>query len=220
MSRDTLQLDTALRDYLLEMSLREPEALRRLRERTGELDMARMQISPEQGQLMAVLMRALGARRVIEIGTFTGYSAARLALALPEDGRVITCDVSAEWTAIATEAWREAGVAERIELHLRPAIETLDQLLAQGSAGSFDFAFIDADKSSYGAYWERSVELVRSGGMVAVDNVLWEGRVIDDADHDRDTVAIRELNRRVRDDRRVEAAMVPIGDGLTLAVKL
>src|SRR5713101_4335517 len=172
MSSKHLELRGELWDYIREMSLREPEVLRRLREETAPLPMSRMQISPEQGQLMGLLMRLLGARMTLEVGVFTGYSSTSVALALPDDGRIIACDVSGEWTSIARRYWREAGVAHKIDLRLRPAIETLDALLAEGRAGSFGFAFIDADKSNYLNYYERCLKLVRPGGLIAVDNVL------------------------------------------------
>ena len=178
-----------------------------------------MQISPEQGQFMALLVELLNARRVLEIGTFTGYSAARMALALPEDGSILTCDTSPEWTEVACRAWQEAGVAGKIDLRLAPALETLDGLLESGEAESFDFAFIDADKTNYLAYYERCYDLVRQGGLIGIDNVLWSGRVVDPAVDDADTEAIRALNRRLHRDHRVTLSLVPIGDGLTLARK-
>jgi caffeoyl-CoA O-methyltransferase len=218
-TRRTLPLGDELRDYLLEVSVREPEVLRRLREETARLEEAEMQIGPEQGQLMALLVELLGARRVLEVGTFTGYSALVVALALPEDGRVVTCDVSEQWTAIARRYWDEAGVSHKIDLRLGPALATLDALLAEGQAGSFDFAFVDADKENVGAYYERVLALVRQGGLVAVDNVLWGGRVIDPEARDADTEAIRALNAALKLDHRVTLSVVPIGDGLALARK-
>ncbi|HVS63552.1 MAG TPA: class I SAM-dependent methyltransferase [Thermoanaerobaculia bacterium] len=220
MSTRTLQLDDRIHDYLLRFGVREPELLARLREETAGLgELSRMQISPEQGQLMALLVRAIGARRILEIGTFTGYSALRMALALPEDGVVVACDVSEEWTTIARRYWREAGVAAKIDLRLAPALETLEALSAEASP-SFDLAFIDADKGNYRAYYERCLELVRSGGLIAIDNVFWHGDVADDEKRDEDVTAIRELNAVLRDDDRIEISLVPIGDGLTLALKL
>lgn len=221
MSRQTFGLDDALHDYLLEVSLREPDLLRRLREETGRLEMARMQISPEQGQLMGLLLQLLGARRTLEIGVFTGYSTLVTALALPEDGRVVACDISEEWTAIARRYWAEAGVADRIELELAPAVETLEALRSRPDpdAGRFDFAFIDADKESYAAYYEHALALLRTGGLIAVDNTLWGGRVADPADTAVSTEAIRAFNRTLRDDPRIDLSLVPIGDGLTLARK-
>jgi len=179
-----------------------------------------MQITPEQGQFMQLLLRTLGARRTIEIGVFTGYSALCTALALPADGQVIACDVSEEWTAIGRRYWLEAGVADKIDLRLSPAVETLDALLADGQAGQFDFAFIDADKDNYDAYYERCLQLVRPGGIIAVDNVLWHGDVIDPSKQDPDTVAIRALNRKLHLDPRIELSMLPMGDGLTVARRL
>ena len=220
MSTRTLQLDDRIHDYLLRFGVREPQLLARLREETAALgELSRMQISPEQGQLMALLVRAIGARRVLEIGTFTGYSALRMALALPEDGSVVACDVSEEWTDIARRYWREAGVAAKIDLRLAPALDTLEALRAEASP-SFDLAFIDADKGNYRAYYERCLELVRTGGLIAIDNVLWHGDVADPEKRDEDVTAIRELNAALRDDDRIELSLVPIGDGLTLALKL
>ena len=219
MSRRTEPLTDELYDYLVRVSLREPDVLRRLREETAQLEQAAMQIGPEQGQLMALLVELLGATRVLEIGTFTGYSALAMALALPESGRVVACDVSEEWTRVARRFWAEAGVSHKIDLRLAPALETLDALLADGRAGDFDFAFIDADKENYATYFERSLELVRVGGLVAIDNVLWSGKVADPEVTDADTQAIRSLNAKLKDDERVSLSLVPIGDGLTLARK-
>jgi caffeoyl-CoA O-methyltransferase len=218
-SRRTESLTDELYDYLIRVSLREPEVLRRLREETAQLDQANMQIGPEQGQLMALLVELLGAERVLEIGTFTGYSALVMALALPDDGRIVACDVSEEWTRVARRYWAEAGVAHKVDLRLAPALETLEALVSEGRAGSFDFAFIDADKENYAAYYERALELVRVGGLVAIDNVLWSGKVADPEVTDADTEAIRALNAKLKDDRRVSLSLVPIGDGLTLAMK-
>lgn len=219
MSVRTLNLTDELYAYLLREGTRESAVAQRLRAVTAELPTAGMQISPEQGAFMQMLVRMLGVRRALEIGTFTGYSALVVAEALPAGGRLVACDVSAEWTAIARRFWAEAGVAERIELHLQPALATLDDLLAHGQAGTFDFAFIDADKSSYHAYYERSLQLLRPGGVIAVDNALWGGAVADPAQNDANTVAIRALNHQVREDPRVDIALVPIGDGLLLARK-
>lgn len=219
MSRRSTPLDERLYDYLLTASLREPEVLRALREETAGLDQANMQISPEQGQLMALLVELLGARRTLEVGTFTGYSALAVALALPGDGQVVACDVSEEWTAVARRWWERAGVADRIDLRLGPALDTLDRLLEEGAGGSFDFAFIDADKAGMQGYYERALRLVRTGGLVAVDNTLWHGKVADPAVDDADTEAIRRFNEKARDDERVTLSLVPIGDGLTLARK-
>jgi predicted O-methyltransferase YrrM len=219
MSTRTLELTETIHRYLLEVSLRESPLMRRLREETGRMPNAQMQISPEQGQFMALLVELTGARRALEIGAFTGYSALCVAGALPEDGRLICCDVSEEWTAIARRYWSEAGLSGKIDLRLAPALETLDALLDQGSAGSFDFAFIDADKTSYDAYYERVLRLLRPGGLVAFDNVLWGGRLADPDHHSPDAQALRALNLKVRDDPRVTCSMVPIGDGLYLARK-
>jgi caffeoyl-CoA O-methyltransferase len=179
-----------------------------------------MQISPEEGQLIALLVRLLGARKTLEVGVFTGYSAMVVAKAMGPEGKVIALDISEEFTAIARRHWAKAGVADRIDLRLRPAAETLEALVAAGESNTFDFAFIDADKPNYDAYYEYALRLVRCGGLIAIDNVLWDGKVIDSADHSAHTVAIRTINRKIRDDNRVEVSMVPIGDGLTLALKL
>lgn len=205
--------------YIRRVSLREPDVLSRLREETASHPRVSMQISPEQGQFLALLIHMLGARRTLEIGVFTGYSSLVVALALPEDGRVIACDVSEEYTSVARRYWREAGVEGKIDLRLRPALETLNNLIALGQAGSFDFAFIDADKENYGNYYERCLTLVRPGGLIAVDNVLWSGRVIDAADEDADTRAIRAFNQKLLADERVWLSLLPIRDGVTLAVK-
>jgi caffeoyl-CoA O-methyltransferase len=218
-TRRTPPLSDELYAYLLDVSLRDREVLRRLREETAGLEHADMQIGPEQGQLMALLLELLGARRVLEIGTFTGYSALVMALALPEDGRVVACDVSEEWTSIGRRYWEEAGVAHKIDLRLAPAAETLQALLADGREGTFDFAFIDADKEGYDRYYELALRLVRTGGLVAIDNTLWEGKVADPSATDADTEAIRALNAKLRTDERVTLSLLPVGDGLTLALK-
>lgn len=220
MSNKTFTLSDDLYAYLFENSVREPDILRRLREETARDSMARMQIAPEQGQFMQLLVRLMGARRYLEVGVFTGYSSLAVALALPANGRIVACDVSDTWTKVARRYWAEAGVAEKIDLRLAPALQTLDGLIAGGEAGSFDFAFIDADKTSYRAYYERALTLIRVGGLIAVDNTLWEGRVADPKARDADTQAIRDFNRHLRDDRRVHLCLVPIGDGLSLALKL
>jgi caffeoyl-CoA O-methyltransferase len=178
-----------------------------------------MQISPEQGQLMALLVRMLGARRCLEVGVFTGYSSLAVALALPPEGRVIACDISETFTRIAREFWDKAGVADKIELRLAPALETLETLLDQGQAGCFDFAFIDADKVNYGAYYERSLALLKPGGLIAVDNTLWSGRLSDPDAEDTDSLALAAFNKRLHEDQRVDISLIPIGDGLTLALK-
>jgi O-methyltransferase len=219
MSSKTLFLPERLHDYLLECTLRETPVQRALRAATKKVPRAGMQISPEQGSLMQLLVRLTGARRCLEIGTYTGYSALAVALALPAQGRIVCCDVSEPWTAIARRYWKLARVARKIDLRLAPALETLDQLLAEGKAGRFDFAFIDADKANYQRYFVRCLKLVRRGGLIAVDNTLWGGRVADRKAKDADTRAIRAFNRKLARDRRVEMAMVPIGDGLSLARK-
>ncbi len=219
MGTRTIGLDDALQGYLHRASLREPEPLQRLREETARLPHARMQISPEQGQLMGLLVELVGARRALEVGVFTGYSSLCVALALPADGELVACDVSAEWTAMAERYWQLCGVSHKVRLHLAPASETLARLVANGEAGTYDFAFIDADKPRYGEYYERCLELLRPGGLVAVDNALWSGRVADDAVQDGGTRAIRALNERVHGDERVTASLVPIGDGMLLARK-
>ncbi|UCE89645.1 MAG: class I SAM-dependent methyltransferase [Pseudomonadota bacterium] len=219
MSNKTFTLSEDLYDYLLDVSLREPPILRRLREETAADPMARMQIAPEQGQFMALLLQLTGAARVLEVGVFTGYSSLCMALALPPTASLVCCDISPEWTAVARRYWREAGVEAMIDLRLAPARETLDTLLVEGHADSFDFAFIDADKENYIDYYERVLKLVRPGGLVAVDNVLWSGSVVDKTIQDEPTQAIRAFNAHVRDDRRVALSMLPIADGLTLAMK-
>lgn len=219
MSNQSLALTSDLYRYLLEVSLRESQVLRELREHTLRMPEARMQIAPEQGQFMALLARLLGARRALEIGVFTGYSALCVASVLPPDGRLIACDISPEFTRVAQEYWARAGVAERIDLCLAPAAETLAALLAAGDAGTFDMAFIDADKTGYAGYYEQCLALLRPGGLILVDNVLWNGRVLDAASSDADTRAIQAFNRQVQGDARVDLSLVPIGDGLTLLRK-
>ena len=212
-----LPLDDRLYAYLLDETVREPELMARLREETRGMPNATMQISPDQAQFMGLLVRLIDARRALEIGTFTGYSALAVALALPAEGRLICCDVSEEWTGIARRYWREAGVADRIDLRLAPAADTLAKLIASGETGSFDFAFIDADKENYDLYYEQCLKLVRPGGLIAIDNALWHGAVADPACNDVDTTAIRALNRKLRDDPRVDMVLLPVGDGLLLA---
>ena len=201
------------------VTLREPALLARLREETAHDPRSSCQISAEQGQLMALLMHSIGARRTIEIGVYTGYSALVVALALPDDGRVIACDINEEWTSIARRYWREAGVDGKIDLRLAPALETLDSLIANGQANQFDFVFIDADKPNYANYYERALVLLRPGGLIGVDNVLWSGRVIDASFDDPDTLAIRAFNEGIKNDDRVWPSMLPVRDGLTLACK-
>ncbi|MEX1074420.1 MAG: class I SAM-dependent methyltransferase [Burkholderiales bacterium] len=219
MSARTLPLDARLQRYLVAHGAREPALERALRRFTQRLPRAGMQIGAEQGALLQLLVRMLRARRCLEIGTFTGYSALVVARALPPGGRLVCCDVSEEWTAIARRYWKKAGVAAKIDLRLAPALATLDALLSAGRAGGFDFAFIDADKANYLGYYERCLKLVRRGGLIAADNTLWGGSVADPRDQSLDTRAIRAFNRRLLGDRRVDIALVPVGDGLTLALK-
>ncbi len=219
MSKKTLGLDNQLYDYLLSVSLREPDVLRQLREETARLPMAMMQISPEQGQFMALLVQLLGATKTLDIGVFTGYSSLCVALALPPQGKIVACDISQEDTAVARRYWEVAGVADKIDLRLAPALETLDELLATGQAGTFDFVFIDADKRNYEEYYERSLQLIRPGGLIAIDNVLWSGRVADLQVQDARTQLIRAFNEKLHQDERVSLSLVPIADGLTLALK-
>jgi predicted O-methyltransferase YrrM len=218
-SVEDLTIGNDLWAYMRSVTLREPELLRRLREETAHDPRASCQISAEQGQFMALLMRLIRARRTIEIGVYTGYSALVVAEALPDDGRMIACDISEEWTEVARRYWREAGVERKIDLRLAPALETLDDLIAGGQANQFDFVFIDADKPNYTNYYERALVLLRPGGLIGVDNVLWYGRVIDASYEDADTRAIRAFNERVAGDDRVWLSMLPVRDGLTLAVK-
>lgn len=219
MNLGRLGLSEALYDYILSVSLREADVLRRLREETARMPLAIMQIAPEQGQFMALIVELMGAKRTLEVGVFTGYSSLAVALALPDDGHITACDVSEEWTAIARRYWAEAGVADKVDLRLAPAIETLDALLVDGQAGSYDFAFIDAEKTEYTDYYERVLQLLRQGGLVAIDNVLWNGAVADPADDKEDTNAIRAFNEKLRDDDRVSLSLLPLADGLTLARK-
>ena len=217
MSKGSIGLDEALNEYIVRVGVREHPVLARLRERTSTMENAQMQISPDEGAFLQMLVRLLPARLILEVGTFTGYSSTAMALAQDGEGRILCCDVSEEWTDIAREAWTDAGVADRIELRLGPAVETLDGLLAEGQGSQFDMAFIDADKGNYDNYYERALQLVRPGGLIAIDNVLWSGRVADDSDQDADTQAIRALNAKIATDERVDLAMTPIADGVTLA---
>jgi len=219
MSKQTLGLEQSLYDYLLSVSLREADILTQLRQETSQLPMSRMQISPEQGQFMALLIKLIGAKKTLEAGVFTGYSSIVVALALPADGKIVACDVSEEFTSIARRYWQQAGVADKIDLHIAPALETLDKLLTAGEAGTFDFAFIDADKSNYDNYYEQCLELIRPGGLIAIDNVLWSGKVADTEIQDNQTNKIRALNHKLHQDSRISLSLVPIADGLTLAMK-
>lgn len=219
MSKRTLSVTEDIHHYLVEHSVREPEVLARLRGLTGVMPDANMQIGPEQGQFMALLVKLMDARRCVEVGVFTGYSSLAVALALPEDGRIVACDVNEKWTDIARQFWREAGVAHKIELRLQPASRTLEELIADKGAQAFDFAFIDADKTGYAGYYEQVLTLLRPGGLMAIDNTLWSGKVANDAEQDADTAALRAFNDKVHRDERVDVSLVPIGDGLTLVRK-
>jgi caffeoyl-CoA O-methyltransferase len=220
MSRNYTPITDALAEYIRSVTLREPESLRRLREANQNHPRASMQIAPEQGQFLNFLTKLTGARKVLEIGVFMGYSSAWIALALPAGGAVLACDISEEYTAVARNTWREAGVEDKIDLRLAPAVETLDGLIAAGQSGSFDLAFIDADKGNYSNYYERALQLVRRGGLIAADNTLWDGRVVDPAVTDTDTEAIRAFNRKLHADERISLTLATIGDGVTLACKL
>jgi len=219
MSAKTINMSDELHTYLLASCGPIDNLLTRLREETLKLPMAMMQISVEQGKLMGLLIKAIGAKKALEVGTFTGYSALIVAAALPDDGKLIACDVSDEWTSIGRLYWEEAGVAHKIDLRIAPALETLDGLLAEGQAGTFDFVFIDADKPNYESYYERALTLLRPNGLIGIDNVLWGGRVADPSVTDESTLAIRALNAKLAADKRIDLCMVPIGDGLTLALK-
>lgn len=219
MANKTLALDTQLYNYLLSHSLREPDVLQKLRSETANHPDGLMQIAPEQGQFMALLVQLMGARKALEIGVFTGYSSLAIALALPEDGKIVACDVNEEYTEIARRYWQRADVASKVDLRIAPALETLEKLLQNGEAQTFDFAFIDADKQNYLNYYERSLQLVRTGGLIAIDNVLWNGRVANPNVQDNSTEAIRTFNQTLYNDKRVTISLIPIGDGLTLALK-
>lgn len=220
MGKSTLNLSDEVYTYLLSVSLRETDTQRRLRAATDKLEWSVMQISPDQGQFMALLVKLINAEKIIEVGTFTGYSALSMAMALPDNGLLIACDVSEEWTDIARDYWQQAGVADKIDLRLAPASETLSELIENGQADTFDFAFIDADKQNYQHYFEQCLRLLKPGGIVAIDNVLWGGSVADEKDQQADTIAIRNFNQRLHQDSRVDISLVPIGDGLTLARKI
>ncbi|MGM3305511.1 class I SAM-dependent methyltransferase [Anabaena sp. WFMT] len=220
MGKQTIGLEQDLYNYLLSVSLREPEVLTQLRHETAQLPRAIMQISPEQGQFMALLVKTLGAKKTLDIGVFTGYSSLVVALALPADGKIVACDVSEEYTSIGRRYWQQAGIADKIDLRIAPALETLDQLLAAGEGETFDFAFIDADKGNYENYYERSLQLIRPGGLIAVDNVLWSGKVADTEVQDNQTKKMRAFNQKLHQDSRVDLSLVPIADGLTLVRKI
>jgi predicted O-methyltransferase YrrM len=205
--------------YLLSISVREPEVGRRLRAETQQLANAQMQIGPDQGQFLHLLVQLLGAKKTLEVGVFTGYSALWVALGLPDNGRIVACDINEKYTTVARRYWQEAGVDQKIDLRIGPALGTLDELLKSNQAGTFDFAFIDADKGNYENYFERALQLLRSGGLIAIDNTLWSGKVANPDENDADTVAIRQLNEKLHRDERVTVSMLTVGDGLTLALK-
>jgi len=219
MSKGIIKISDELYKYILSVSLRERDILRRLREETEHYPHSFMQISPDQGQFMSLLIHLIGATKTIDIGVYTGYSSLCVALAIPDNGKLIACDVNEEWTSVAKRYWAEAGVSHKVDLRLAPAIETLDSLLAENLAGSFDFIFIDADKENYDDYYEKSLELLRTGGLIAVDNVLWSGRVLESGQYDPDTSAIKAFNAKLLNDDRIFLSMVPIAAGLTLALK-
>ena len=219
MTARTLNLDDSLYHYLLDVSLRETPLLKRLRDETQALPMARWQVAPEQGQFLALLVKLIGARRVLEIGTFTGYSALCMAAALPEDGSLICCDIPGDYNATALRYWQEAGLAGRIDLRLAPALETLGEIERQGQGGQFDLVFIDADKANYPTYLEHALRLLRVGGLAVFDNTLWSGRVLEENPESADTRAIHVLNRALKTDARVDLSLLPLGDGLTLCRK-
>ena len=219
MSTKTILMDDQLLEYLRQNSVREPDVLQELREETQKLSNSGMQISPEQGQLMAMLVKLVNARKIVEIGTFTGYSSTVMALAMPEDSQLIAFDISEEYTRTARIFWKKAGVDQRVKLVLGNAKESLNDFLQAGEQESVDLAFIDADKSSYAEYYECCLKLIRPGGLILVDNVLWSGQVADASNHDKDTEALRIFNAALSSDQRVDLCMVPIGDGLTIARK-
>ena len=220
MSSDTIELNQSLRDYLINVSVKEPGVLKNLREETLKLDEFQMQISPEQGSFLSFLVNLINAKHTLDIGVFTGYSSLIVALRLPENGYVTACDTNEEWTEIAQKYWKIAKVEDNIDLHIAPAVETLEKLISNGNEGLYDFSFIDADKINYKHYFEQSLALIHKGGVIAIDNVLWGGRVLDDSDTEPATRSIREFNSRLYKDERVAISMIPIGDGLTLAQKL
>ncbi|HEX5636879.1 MAG TPA: class I SAM-dependent methyltransferase [Gammaproteobacteria bacterium] len=220
MSNRTLNLTEQLYQYLLDVSVKETAVQKTLRIATQGMQQSNMQIAPEQGQFMSFLVKLTGARKCLEIGVFTGYSALSVAQALPADGKIIACDVNQEWTDMARTYWRNAGVEKKIDLRIAPAVETLQQLLDDGGQSSFDFAFIDADKTNYDRYYELTLRLLRSGGLIVIDNTLWGGDVADIRVQDEDTRAIRELNKKILHDRRADMTLLPVADGLTLVRKL
>ena len=220
MSSRNAYIEESIYNYLLENSLREPPVLKKLREETQKMPLGSMQISPDQGQLMAMLVQLIVPKKIVEVGTFTGYSSLVMALALPKNGKIIACDISEKYTSKAQGFWKEAGVADKIELRLGHASESLDKMLNEGLSETFDMAFIDADKENYKIYYEKCLELLRKGGLILIDNVLWYGRPADPDASDDDTVAIREFNKYVYKDRRVDISLLSVGDGLTLARKL
>lgn len=219
MGKTTLGLDSELYEYLLSVSVREPEILAKLRQETAKLPGNVMQISPDQGQFMALLVQLIGAKKTIEVGVYTGYSSLAVALALPPDGKIIACDIDEKSAAIARKYWQAAGVSNKIDLRLAPALDTLDKLIEEGQTNSFDFAFIDADKRNYSNYYKRCLQLIRPYGAIAIDNVLWSGSVADPEATDKRTIAIRKFNLRLHQDKRVKISMLPVADGLTLAMK-
>jgi predicted O-methyltransferase YrrM len=219
MANKTIGISDELAKYVVQVGAREPDVLARLRVETAAMPNHGMQIAPEQGAFLALLVQLVGARRCLEVGTFTGYSSTAVALALPEDGRLLCCDVSEEWTSVARRYWDEAGVADKVELRVAPAAETLDQLLAHGEESTYDFAFVDADKAGYDGYYERLLRLVRPGGLIALDNTLWGGRVLEAEAEDEDTRAIQALNAKLAGDERVSLSLVPMADGVTLALR-
>lgn len=217
MANKTMGISDELAAYVVKVGAREPEILARLREETAAIPQHGMQIAPEEGAFLALMVELIGARRCIEVGTFTGYSSTAIALALPQDGQLVCCDVSEEWTSLASKYWDEAGVADKIDLRIAPAAETLDQLLADGEEDAFDFAFIDADKAGYDVYYERLLRLVRRGGLIALDNTLWSGKVLNKDADDEDTRALQALNVKLADDERITLCLLPVADGVTLA---
>jgi caffeoyl-CoA O-methyltransferase len=217
MARDHVGVPDHVYDYLARVGVREPEILARLRDETARHPRGIMQVPREEGAFLGLLAELVGARRYLEIGTFTGYSSLAVALAMPPDGELVCCDISEDFTSIARRYWAEAGVADRVDLRIGPAVDTLDALLADGAEGSFDMAFIDADKGNYSTYWERCVRLVRPGGVIVVDNVLWGGSVADPSDQSDDTNAIRAVSQRIQADERVSMVLLPVADGMTIA---